>query len=360
MAEVNYARMVNLLATTLDTYLGRPGSKFSLVTECATKNVVAGRLFRRTKLDVKGGVNVRWPVQFNRAEIAEWVGPYHKGTLRGTRPPTWGSVPRRYLAWFVFKSWVELELNEGDERAQIIDTARLFKSDIAVALVDRLESAMMAKDGNYLHDDSQESDFLLPFGLKYWCTLDGLHVTGNTTKTVGGINPNTYTLWKNPYINPVASSDGLGPIANILQLRPALERMMRLMRFDDLSAWGPVAKDAQGVEPADPDGRDRPDDLVIVCDAGTDVQFREVLFDRQDNVGFDQGLRRPIYKGIEIMSSDQLGMGAYGYGRDDANADLWVDRGGSYANGNWAGYGETLRRSRRRGLGYIGPYALAA
>jgi hypothetical protein len=123
-----------------------------------------------------------------------------------------------------------------------------------------------------------------------------------------------------------------------------------------------------------------------------------VLFDRQDNVGYDQFQPRPTYKRMEIRGTEKLRMNAYGYGYDDTGAALWTDRTGSYASGQWANWGrtivvntkyfhvavhplhapfqkkpympegrmglahegdlwlQTLCRTRRRGLGHIGPY----
>lgn len=403
---VNYQTIPTALQATLARYVSAPDSQegFGVINETIPRTFLAGRLLSRSKRNWSTGLTWDYELQFNTSEIGEWVGAGEKLALRGTRATTRGSVPRRFYQWGWFKAYHELDHNSGrggrTTREVIVDILKQAKEDACVAIVTALENVILALDGNYAHDGTG-GNFLLPFGLRYWFTIDGLHITGDTSRTIAGINPSTQTLWKNGYINPVEASDGMAPIASVYDLRKALNRALRMLRHDSIKqSWGELAKDVQKPMAYDPDGPGKPSDLMILMDPKTSIDYRDVVFDREDNVSRDQARGRPIFKGIEVGDYDNLGVNSNGYGLDEAGNPLWTDRGGDYASGNWAGYGETFVvradlfhflvhpqhfpfikrpyepegmmgvayegdawvqtacRSRRRGGVYIGPYAV--
>ena len=395
-AVVDYNEIARLNAITLPKYLGSKGQPYKLINEAASRDYVAGRLFRRANLKWEGGMELKFPIQFRRADVTQWGGPFSEIALKNTGAVTWGTVPWRFLEWGWFKAIHELHINRG-AREVLIDLGKQCREDVSLDVCETLEETLFAEDGNYAHDGTG-ADHLIPFGLFYWVTIDGLPITGGAADLVAGINPTTYAAWQNPYINPVASADGLGTIDSIYQLRHALNRMMRLMKFDSIQTWGKLAEGVENAPRVDPDTAETPKDLMLLCDDRTEVNYREVLFDRQDNIGYDQSQARPTYKRLEIRGTDKLRMTAYGYGYDaDGNA-LWTDRTGDYESGQWKNYGRTLVvntkyfhvavhplhapyqkkpymperrmgiahegdlwlqticRSRRRGVGWIGPY----
>jgi hypothetical protein len=397
----NYQEILTLAGTTLPKFLGGPGSKFSMINEIVGQDFIFGRLMRRTRMDMEGGTAINFPLQFNRSDVSQWSHPHAKLELKGTKPPTWGTVPLRFRTWGWFKPYAEIHFNRGREQV-LLELMNLAKEDVGIDLGMGFEEAFMAVDGNYLHDGSGD-DFLLPYGWSYWCTIDGLPINGSALATVAGINPTTQPLWRNNFINPVTSSDfgTRAPISSVRQLRQCLDRMMRMQRFDSIKVWDATQDVREKSTPTvDPDSKEGPKDLFIMTDPGSSIDLREVLFDREDNVGRDQGRARPVYRSIEILDSAGLGVNANGYGFNAAGEAMWVSRGGSYANGLWPNFGEmvlvntryfhfathplhapfvkkpyepegmfglgmegdfwcnTLCRSRRRGLGYIGPYQL--
>lgn len=397
LVPVNYANIPTLASTTLDKYFGKPGDKISLINETAKLDYLAGRLMKRLELKADGGINVRFPIQFNAADVANWGFPGNKGALKGTPANVWGSVPRRWLEWFWFKPMHEIELNKG-AKEQLLDLGQMARSDVAISICNMLEEALLAPDGNYAHDGSG-ADFLIPFGLLYWITIDGLHVTGDTSLSVGGINPYTQALWRNQYINPVAASDGGAPITSIYQWRTAMLRGLRRMKFDSVNVYGSLAKDAKNAPTWDPTGKQRAEDMIICMDDRSEISLNDLIFAAEEDRGGDQFRPRPVFKGIEVWSSEALRISPSGYGYDADGNVLWVDRTGSYASGLWANYGQTLvinakylhflghsafapyvkkayepegmfgvanegtfsiqtmANSRRRGLFYLGPYA---
>ena len=341
----NYEDILTISQTTLPKSLGTPGEPHKLINECSRHAYIAGRLLRRIKMDWDGGITIRWPLQFNRSRVGGWTHPHNKRALGGTKAPTWGSAPIRFYSFGWFKPYAELDLNKGAKQV-LIDLGKLARSDVSLDLVESLEDAVLAADGNYAHDGTGD-DFMLPFGLRYVLTIDGLHIAeaGATTpaRSVYGINPGTYPAHRNPYVNPVGSSDGLGPITSVYELREAIERMFTELSFDSLDVWGKAASDFDAEGAVDYDSKETPKDLMMVTDRGTYTRLRRILFDREDNVGYDQYRPRPVFHGVEVRYSDSFGIDStYGWGFDSDGNALWTDRTGDYASAQWKGHGEMM------------------
>jgi hypothetical protein len=337
--------------------------------------------------------------------VTGWMHPNDQVKLGTTRPVTWGRAPWRILGYGWFINDFEVDLNKGDD-VVLIDIMKQARSDVGLDLAETWEDTFLAPDGNYAHDGTG-TDNLIMYGLLYAGTIDGKHIAeaGATTpaKSVFGINPGTYTAHKNPFINPVESADGLGVISDVQQLPRALDRMMKLMRFDDVaSLYGPLAPNIQDAPSYDPDTPEKPGDIFLLCDDITEVVIRDIFRARQtENVGYDSANPRPTYKGIPYLGTSRLRVSPYGWGYDTNGTALWTDRGTTYASALWANWGRTLLvntrylhlalhpkhapynkdpyrppgrfgmamegnvmgqllcRSRRRGIGYIGPYSVA-
>lgn len=340
---LDYEKVKTLAQGTLQKYLTRPGSKYGIVNEVRPHTLVGGRLFNRCKTGIwDGGIRLSYDLMLKRSRVGQWVGPTTKIALKGTQQTTRGSVPRRFYAYGYFKSYAELDHNKG-EKEVVVDLLKQAKEDVCVDTINEFEDVLMAADGNYAHDGSG-TDNILPFGLLYWATIDGLHITGDTSKDVGGINPNTETLWKNCFINPVTSTDGMGALTSIYEWREGMQRLLRLLRWPSVSNWGAAAKDVQDKYEFNPDGDMNPaKDLLLAVDPQTQIKYGSLTVDREDNVGRDQGRATPVFKGIPLEDDEHLGYSStYGYGYDSSGNALWTDRGGSYASGNWKGTGQTI------------------
>jgi hypothetical protein len=396
---LNYEKIKTLAQGTLQKYLTRPGSKYGIINEARPKTLVGGKLFNRTKLGSwDGGTRLAYDLMLKRSRVGQWVGPTTKIALKATQETSRASVPRRFYAWGFFKSYAELDHNKG-EKEVVVDLLKQSKEDLCVDIISEFEDQLWALDGNYAHDGSG-ADFLLPFGMKYWFTIDGLHITG--TGSIAGIDPTTEPLWRNPFINPVTASDGMDAVTSVFELREAYQRMLRMLRWPSVKVWGPLAKDiVDDGENFDPDGPENPKkDFMICCDPKTQVKYQSVVLDREDNVTADLGRERPMFKGIPMEDCDQLGYSSYGFGYDAAG-NLLGTAHGSYTAGLFPNTGESLFlnanlvhvlthsnhapfvkkpyepegmfglafegdfwlqtavRSRRRGGGYIGGYAFS-
>lgn len=339
--SIQYDGMLNLLRTTLPKYLSQ--TKLGWVNDFVPRTFLVGKLLRRAKASEDGGLNITFDVDLEAGAQPQWVGPYEELSFATTTPPQRGSVPWRFLQHAWTKSLHEIDLNKGD-KVVVIDLLQQAKEKINTSAVAMLEDTFMAKDGNQDHDEGG-AQFLKPLGLRYWGTIDGLHITGSTSRTVGGINPNTYANWKNEYINPYTSSDmgTTGKITSIRDLPTAFERMAARMRFEAIDVWGNLAKDVKHADTMDPDGKQSPDDLLIVQDYRSNILLRDIFFDNRDDVSRDNQFRgRPTWKGIPVDWDQNLGLGTYGYAKDSAGNTLWTHSDTTnYVAGNWVNGGES-------------------
>lgn len=399
---INYQNIANLSASTTKKWLNRKGEKYGLINDARPKTLAVGRMFKRASTDWTGGITLAVKIKLERARVMTWMGPTDKLTMKPVPAPQEVNVPRRFIGFSVYKSYAEMDHNKG-EKEVVYDVVSSMWDDVCTDTIQEFEDTILSVDGNYAHDGTG-SDYLLPLGVLYWITIDGLHITGDTSKTVGGINPNTYTNWKNPYINPVTSYDfGTdGKVTSVFELRECYQRALRMLRWIAVRpAWGAAADKMYDGDTFDPDGPEDPSkDYIILCDPKTQIKYGSIIFDRNDNVAKDQGSQTPLFKGIPVEDAEQLGIDAtYGYGFDSTGTALWTDRTGSYASGNWKGYGvslflnaklihvlthpnhapfmkdpyepegmfglawegdwwlQTVARSRKRGGCYVGPYA---
>lgn len=333
-----YDTIVALTQTTLPKYISK--TPLGWINEMVPKTMLAGKMLRRCKKTIEGGTTIQFDLQLEAIAPGRWVGPNEKLELKGIKSVQRGSVPWRFYqdAWFI--DYKLVDLNKGTEQV-IIDIMQSGKEQVSTATVQDMEDKINALDGNYNHD-AAGSSFLLPLGYRYWFTPHGFHITNDSSKSVAGINPNTYTRWKNPYITPAAASDSGDVISHIRELPQAMERMSAEMYFESADVWGELAKDIDHGPKYDPDGKQSPEDLMIVCDRTTNLKYREVLFDYRDDVSRDQARGRPTWKGIPVDWDVSLGLNSNGYGKDAAGNALWTDGAAAagYTVGNWPSTGE--------------------
>lgn len=332
------------LTSTLDRYMERGRGTVAL-NETTDRTVgLAAKFFNRTKKTWDGGNNLREKLQFNKSEVAQWVAVGSKIDFAGTKEITWSSWPRRALRWAWFLDYLEIDTNKSEEEC-LNDIAAQALEDAMLSVIQMLRDAWDAEDGNYMHDGTG-GNYLRMFGWRHLLTINGLHITNDSTKSIGGINPSSQALWRNPFVNPIEASDGRSPIKSIQQWRRAVTRIMTQLNFQTVAGYSVLGSKVKGVPEGDtPDDVDKlPDDFFGMCDTGTFLDAREVMFDRADNVGTDQGgfTLAPRFKGMPFMENEKMGIGSSGYGKSKVDGSaLWTDPGGDYAIGQWAGYGET-------------------
>ncbi len=335
----NYENILTLARTTLPKVFGRPGEKFSLINEVIDQDHVAGKYFRRMHLDEGEGTTLKFPLQFKSADTWRPVGPYTKLQPTSTPAPDFGEVARRFLAYSWYKPYVEIHLNKGLKEV-LLDLMRVARESVAVDFSNKFNRWFWDRKGNY-QDDGQGAGHLLFQGLRYWATIDGLYITGDTSKTIAGINPFTQPLWRNQYFTPAGRSDGDDELfTSIYLFREMFDAAFQALAWHKYDWYGQISKDIKDAPVYDPTRKAGPKDLHGTLGRKSHRKLRRVIFDREDNVGRDQSRPHVVYQGIEFDYDTRVDMNEHGYGKSDDNLDLWTDRGGTYASGQWGGYGE--------------------
>ncbi|TXH53326.1 MAG: hypothetical protein E6Q97_13505 [Desulfurellales bacterium] len=337
----DFTNLPRALTQLLTEYVGAGKGTVALNETVERTMGLTGDIFKKARKFSDSGITISEKLQFNKAETSQWTGVGQKISMKGTQPPTWNQFPRRFLRSAHFLSHQEIDYQKN-EKTVLNDIAAQALEDVALGFILALHEAFNAPDGNYKHDG--DANYLAMFGWRHHLTLDGLHITGDTSKSIGNINPYSQPLYRNPYINPVEASDGRAAIKNIGQWRMAMRRALRMLSYGGVGSFGSLAKNVKGVPDAPmflEENAKRDDALIIMMDTGSFDDLSEVVFDRMDNVGRDQALLNPLYKGIPCQENERMGLSSYGYGYDSTGTALWTDRTGSYASGLWASYGET-------------------
>lgn len=331
---------------TLDKYVGR-GRKTPVVNETVERTVgLVAEFFRRLRRSQDSGLLIKEKLQFQRtANVAQWVLASQRTAAGDTKAPTWAEYPRRFARFHHYVDYSEID-TQKDEFEILNDLLAQAKEDVDLAVIQLLHDAFMAPDGNYAHDGNSEN--LRMFGWRHFITPDGLHIAGQGS--IGGINPTTQSLWRNQFINPDTDSLGGRGISSIVEMRRAFSRGLQLLNFQGVNGYGKLAKNVRGVPKNEEffTQKDSPKDtLIAVTDPNSFIDLSEVLFDRQDDVGRDQVLMAPVFKGVPLMESASLGINAtYGYGHDSSGNDLWTAApSGTFAldyDAALKGYGELI------------------
>jgi len=329
--------------STLPHYLRKAAGGRGLINETTARTIgITGLLWDKAKTNWPTSYEYKTKLQLSEADVGQWTAVGQKLSLKGTPAITWTSWPRRFYRWAWFLPQEEIDTNQGDAADIIHNLQEQAAEDAALCVIRALHAAVFARDGNYLHDGSAD-DYLKMFGLRHLLTLDGLHISG--TGSIGGINPTTQTLWRNPFISPVGSSDygtGAGTITSATEIPRALRRAFRMLDIQGVDRYGKLAAKVEGVKEERPQKNKPGDGFVILASSGADEDLQTIIFDRQDNHGVDQATMNPVYKGVQVMEVEALGMNSYGYGYNDDGSAAWTDRTGSYASGNWPSYQEIM------------------
>lgn len=344
---VQISQIERLLGSTLAKYITKRGGKLGLVNDTARHSYVAGQLFKRILLKLDGGLKLAWQIQLEESRVTQHLGPHDRITLGTTKPPQTATADWRILGAGWMTLAVEMALNRGED-VVLHDLGKKAAGEITLGIANDTEEDFFAPDGNRYHDGTGGVNNIM-LGLLYYATIDGLNIAeaGATTPAlaVAGINPGTYPNWKNGYISPVGSSDGLGTIDNVYQLPSAYDRAMTDMSFDRItSPWSAEVGEPQGIDPTDFDRPERAGDLFFAADHATAHAWGSVLRARRpDDVGYDGQTPVPTYKRTRIQGVPELLIDAtYGYGFDSSGTPLWTDRTGSYASGQWKGRGQSI------------------
>lgn len=346
MPGIDFNIIPRVMSQTLDRYVGR-GRKTPVVNETTERTVgLVAEFFRRLRRNQDSGLLIKEKLQFQRTtNVAQWVLAAQKTAAGDTKAPTWAEYPRRFARFHHYVDYAEIDTQKGEEEI-LNDLLAQAKEDVDLAVIQLLHDAFMARDGNYLHDGTSEN--LRMFGWRHFITPDGLHFAGQGS--IGGINPTTQSLWRNQFINPATDSLGGRGISSITEMRRGFSRALQLLNFTGVNGFGKLASNVRGVPKGEEffTQKDSPKDtLIAMTDPNSFIDLAEVLFDRQDDVGRDQVLMAPVFKGIPLMESSGLGIDAtYGYGYDASGNTLYTGApSGTFANtyaGLLKGYGELV------------------
>lgn len=319
--SVKVEQITHLLQSTLPLFISQ--TPMGWLNEMSPKTFLIGKMLSRAKKNFSGGKSIDFDVLLDLPVAGKWVGAYEKMELQGVRATTRGSVPWRFYQCAHVIDLKERDLNQGT-RQVVYDIYQSFKEQVCTSTVDDLETTLMSYSGNYTADGQFGGDAGQPaLGPRYWFTPDGLHITGDSSKTVGGINPTTKTKWKNPYINPTGASDGMPGIKHVRELPEAMERLSLELRFESPNIWGPITRDIKHAPKLETDNPATKSPLLIFTDRKTSIKYRNVLFDARDDVSRDQFRGRPVWHGVVVDYDEKLGVPSSGWGYD-ANGNLVV------------------------------------
>jgi len=332
-----------VMVQTLDHYNGR-GRKTGVINETTERTIgLTAEIFKRTRKTADSGNYFKDKLQFNKAETAQWVGAGQKIESASTPPITWTEWPRRFLRYNHFIDYSEID-TQKDEAEILNDLVKQAREDSDLSIVLALHEAFNSRDGNYAHDGT--SNYLQMFGWRHIITPDGLRIDGQSA-ALGGLNPTTQPLWRNPFINPTTDSLGGRGISSVTEIRRAVHRMFQMLNYTGVNGFGKLAASVRGVPEELPfDNEKSPKDVFIaMCDPNTYLDAAEVFQDRQDSVARDEALLRPMIKGVPVQENERMGIDAtYGYGYDSSGNPLWdtapANTFANTASGIYKGYGE--------------------
>lgn len=307
MPSYSLSENVAFVNSTLAKWLKAAGTKGW--TNCLTRHsYLVDKFLQRAKIDASSGSSIEFGVALNGQDSGGWEGPNESFSLvSGTAAMTGRAYWRKCTA-NVYMSEVEEMLNSGSEARYDLPT--LFKTQMNVSAANVLNDALTHPTGNYDHY-TDTTGHVRAQGLKYAITYNGLATDGLGTTVYGIAHSNT--RWRNQFITPLGTSETefnySNPITSIEDVRDALERMQMLCRYVSPEGFEINYVTEVGEAP------DR-DEYMMCSDYAFINNFRNVLFDRRDDVRTDQWMGLPTWHGMPIYFDKNLGIGSTG---------LWLD-----------------------------------
>lgn len=161
------------------------------------------RLWREPQVDVQGGANININILTEQNNTSRFVGMYAvDGDATQVDGLDHGTVPWRFADFYW--AWEENEMDINSGAAVIQDYVRVKRLQALLGWATFIDTWWFA-------EPPSSTNKLTPYNLRYWITKDvttagadgvagsgshsGAAPSGHSTK--GGINPTTYTNWKN-------------------------------------------------------------------------------------------------------------------------------------------------------------------
>jgi hypothetical protein len=188
MATLQAEQMADMVATTLRD-LGKPN--FTAIATDMQDYVAMRTLMKKNKIVFGSGYGHQFDLMTDHNHSAEFVGLFATDNVNVPNVMIQGNVPWRHFKFdFAFDEH-ELTMNRSSSR--IVDLMLTRRLGAFIAGTEKLE--------NRFWRSAAVTDNLNPYGVPYWIVKNASEgFNGSvpaTHTTVAGINPTTYSRWKN-------------------------------------------------------------------------------------------------------------------------------------------------------------------
>lgn len=261
MATIQATDIADLVATTLNE-LGE--LKFTDLMSDYQFTIALKRVMKKNKMTFDAGPLIAFNVITDDNDSARFVGMWEVDQVNATNVMTTGSVPWRHVTWNWAIERREVAMNRSPRKiVDLTKTRRIAAFGAAIRIFER-----------HLWRFPASTNVTEPYGIPYWVvksntantTNDGFNGTAQSGyTTVGGINPSTYTRWRNYATQyTLVTKDDL------------ITKMRHASTFTDFQPYVdnmPVYNTG--------------DDCQYYCNYNTYASFVEILEASNDNLGMD-------------------------------------------------------------------------
>ena len=257
MAVITADRLANMLVDTNRDF-GSP--KFTQIAQNLVDYPAFNKLIRPGKVTQQTGRGVQWNVMVNQGGSFRNVG--FGGPDQVTMPEVMVQATADWRGSTANYAFLEQELDMNQGEARIVDERRVREVTCLIDIAEGIES-------NWFGPPVASTDEVTPWGLKTWLVknaTEGFNGGAPSGFTTIGLNPSTYSNWKNytfQYTN-LTEDDGI-------------DKWLRANRLTNFKA--PV-----GVEhPSFDKGREK----EIYVNESTISTYEKYIKANNENLGFD-------------------------------------------------------------------------
>lgn len=252
-----------LIATTIRD-LGR--MKFTDAMSDYQNTIVLKRLMKKNKISFDGGYEIQFNVKPNHGSSARWVGLYATDVVNAEDSMIQATVPYRHITWNYIFDRREPIFNSG--AAKVVDLIKQRRIHEMAGAVAEFETRFWRFPAS--------TNTVQPYGLPYWCVKsttaattannDGFNGTVQSGyTTVAGINPTTYTRWRN-YTDAYTSTTDT-------------DLVEKIERMSDYTDFMPLVDDIPTYETGEDKG--------YYTNRTVRQAMKAILEGNNDNLGFD-------------------------------------------------------------------------
>lgn len=277
MANLQVSGIADLIAST-QSLLGR--LKLTDLTRDTQTFRAFNRLFRRSQISEGGGASIKINLLTDVSNNARFKGIYEVDPDANQDDAlTTGDVPWRFSDYYWCYDENEMDINSGESVIQDYIKIKRYRAFLGWA--------QFIEDW-YWDTPPSSTDTKTPYNLRYWLQknisatgIDGVAGNGSFSgnvpsghTTVGGINPTTYTRWKNyTYKYTAITEDDL------------LTRMRDMVRYINFEPPEGMSYPSH----AGPPSHEHLMPLEIL------TAIERLMENRNDNLGYDMAVRSPTF-----------------------------------------------------------------